>query len=101
MSCSPVWDVKMIQERMYKKIFKACALEYKDGMRAPVLKAFGKGEFAHKIVSIAESYGIQVTENQSDQLLEALSTLKVDTAIPPELYLAIARIFAYFYAEKE
>ncbi len=79
----------------------ACALEYKDGMRAPVVTAFGKGEIAQRILQIARKYNIPVEEEQIPGMLASLEKVKIRSEIPPELYLAVARIFAFLQSRRE
>lgn len=78
-------------------ILMACALEYKEGMRAPIVSAFGKGEMAHKILQLARKYNIPVEQEQVPGMLANLEQVKIRAEIPPELYLAVARIFAFIH----
>lgn len=78
-----------------KEILKAAALEYSGN--APRLKAYGRGDAAKAIIALAEKYNVKIFKKESDDLLEALGQIKINTEIPPELYLAIARIYAFFY----
>lgn len=82
-----------------RKILKAAALAYSGN--APHLKAFGKGDSAKAIIELAKKYNVKIYEKESDDLLEALADVRVNTEIPPELYLAIARIYALFYYTDE
>jgi len=80
-------------------ILKAAALEYTG--KAPRLKAYGKGDAAKAIIEMARKFNVKIIEKESDDLLEMLSQIKINTEIPPELYLAIARIYSYFYFTKD
>lgn len=78
------------------KILKAAALKYdmeKDN--APTLTAKGKGELAKQIIKLAEDNDIPVKKDED--LVELLSKLEVDQEIPPDMYKAIAEIFAFIY----
>ena len=80
----------------FKKNKKATALRYdpkKNG--APVVVAKGRGELAEKILEIAKKENIPITQN--DALADILDGLDIYQEIPPELYKAIANIFAFLY----
>jgi flagellar biosynthesis protein len=78
------------------KSSKAVALKYdakKD--RAPKVVAKGRGEIAEKIVAIAKANHVPLYEDKNlSQILEAL---ELETAIPPELYRAVAEVLAFVY----
>ncbi|MCK9273906.1 MAG: EscU/YscU/HrcU family type III secretion system export apparatus switch protein [Syntrophales bacterium] len=78
----------------------AAAIAY-DGEkdRAPRITAKGKGVIAEKIISCAVKNGIPIRKDPS--LVEILSRLHIDEEIPPELYHAVARIFAFLYRINE
>lgn len=82
------------------KILKAAALEYREGMYAPVLKAYGEGNIAQKIIELAEKYNIPVREGEAEELLSALREMKVNSRVPAELYMALARIFAFLHTSQ-
>lgn len=90
----------MKNNMLEETLLRACALEYRNGMSAPVVKAYGKGDLALKIIEIARANNIEIREGESVELLKQLSCIPVNKEIPPELYLAVARIFAYFYGKK-
>ena len=74
---------------------KAVALKYdpeKNG--APVVVASGMGYMAEKITEAAMNAGIPVYED--DSLATLLSQIKLDSAIPEELYQAVVDIYVYF-----
>ncbi len=76
------------------KLLKAAALHYKEGMYAPVLKAYGEGLKAEKIVALAREHGIDVKKGEEEQLLQMLSSLKMNQEIPVELFATVAAIYA-------
>lgn len=84
-----------------KKLLQACALEYKQGMNAPIVKAAGRGEIAEQIIELAKKYNIEIKANESEELLSLLTDLPLNSEIPPEIYLAVARVFAYLYRKQE
>lgn len=71
---------------------KAVALKYNaEKDTAPIVIASGYGSIADKIIDIAEQNGIPVFRD--DSAASMLCMLDVGTAIPPELYEAIAAIY--------
>ena len=70
-------------------------------MAAPVVTAWGQEKGAQIILEIAERNGIPVKSQESDDMLNLLRYVKPGTAIPEELYLAVARIFSYFLARED
>lgn len=78
-------------------MLQAVALGYERGVDdAPRVLATGKGAIAEQILSIAYAQGIKV--RQDADLLEILSTIEVDSAIPLEAFAAVAEILSYVYA---
>ncbi len=76
---------------------KAVALTYnKEKDNAPKVKGKGEGKIAEKIIEIAKQNNIPIKENP--ELVDILSSIPLDEEIPPELYKAIAEIFAYIYS---
>lgn len=73
----------------------AAALRYREGMRAPVLVAKGRGRMAEEIVRRAREAGVFVHE--SSELVGMLMQLDLDERIPPELYRAVAEILVWAY----
>lgn len=75
---------------------KAVALRY-DEERAstPRVVARGSGAVADQIVEIAERHGVAMHEDPD--LVEALSLVDVDAAIPEELFVAVAEVLAFVY----
>lgn len=81
---------------MAKKIKKAVALGYnKEKQNAPKILANAKGENASKIISLAKENGIPIKEDKD--LVEVLSKLDLGDEIPPNMYKAVAEIFAFLY----
>ncbi len=77
----------------------AVALKYEDkGMHAPKIIAKGAGIIAAKIKEIAKKHGIPVIEEKP--IARALFKLELNTYIPEELYVAVAKIIAYIYKIK-
>lgn len=60
---------------------------------APVVLASGHGKIAEQIMAIARDNQIPIHEDAL--LAETLAKININQAIPPELYLVIAQIFAY------
>ncbi len=80
-----------------KKILKAAALKYDEQTRqAPTLIAKGKGEIAKNIIQIAQENNIPIKKDED--LVELLTKLEIDQEIPPDMYKAIAEIFAFIYS---
>ncbi len=89
----------MKEYKNYKNI-KASALRYdKEKDSAPLLIAKGRGKIAKKIIEIANKENIPVIENQA--LADILDKLDIYDEIPPELYMAFARLFAFIYKLNE
>jgi len=79
-----------------KKSPQAVALKYdakKD--QAPKVVAKGRGEIAEKIVAIAKANNVPLYEDKN--LAQILEALELETAIPPELYRAVAEVLAFVY----
>ena len=81
-----------------KEILRACALEY-SGDGAPIVKAYAEGDAAKRLIEVARKHGVEVKPDQEESLLLALKSVKVNTEIPREIYLAVARIYAYLLKE--
>jgi flagellar biosynthetic protein FlhB len=79
----------------------AVALEY-DQMKmfAPVVVAKGAGFLAERIRELARQNNVPVIENKP--LAQVLyKMVKVEEAIPENLYKAVAEVLAYVYGLKE
>ncbi len=70
----------------------AVALRY-DAPDAPRVVAIGKGEIGQKIIDVAREHGVPLEAN--GPLAQALSTVKLDSEIPEELYEAMAVVIAF------
>jgi flagellar biosynthesis protein len=78
----------------------AVALRYEPGEDiAPRVTAKGQGYVAEKILRLARENGIPL--RQDPDLVELLSQLKLDEAIPPEAYKIVAEILAFVYTLNE
>ncbi|WLD95136.1 EscU/YscU/HrcU family type III secretion system export apparatus switch protein [Alkalihalobacillus sp. AL-G] len=72
------------------------AMKYEESRSAaPRVIAKGKGATADEILSIANEYKIPVQEDPS--LVQLLSKLDINEEIPPNLYQAVAEVFAFIY----
>ncbi|KPK32935.1 MAG: hypothetical protein AMK70_09890 [Nitrospira bacterium SG8_35_1] len=77
----------------------AVALKYEDkSMHAPKIVAKGAGLIAEKIKTIAAERGIPIVENKP--LARSLFKLDLNSFIPEDLYVAVAKILAYIYKIK-
>lgn len=73
---------------------RAAALRYVPGeTAAPELLATGEGALAERIITLAREHGIPIHE--SPDLVALLTQLPPDTAIPVELYRAVAEVIAF------
>jgi len=82
-----------------REILRACALEY-GGDGAPVVRWYAEGEAARIMVETARRHGVQVQPEQEESLLLALKAVKINTEIPRDIYLAVARIYAYLLSKQ-
>ncbi len=73
---------------------EAVALAY-GKRKTPVVAAKGSGELAEAMLEAARKHGVHVTEDP--ELLAALSRLRLDEEIPPELYTAVAVVLSWVY----
>ncbi|SNZ09580.1 flagellar biosynthesis protein [Terribacillus aidingensis] len=75
---------------------QAAALKYDTAKQhAPVLTASGRGLTAEAIIKRAEDNGVPI--QQDPALVGLLGELKVNDAIPADLYEAVAEVFAFIY----
>lgn len=82
--------------KLKKDIKKAVALGYdQEKQNAPKVLASGKGEQASKIIKLAGEFGLPIKEDAD--LVELLSKLDLGDEIPPNMYKAVAEIFAFLY----
>ena len=70
----------------------AVALRY-EAPDAPRVVAVGRGDLGQKIIDTAREHGVPLEENAP--LAEALSTVEVESEIPPQLYEAMSVIIAF------
>jgi flagellar biosynthesis protein len=72
---------------------KAVVLAYPPGSEAPRVAAKGGGDLRSTILRLADEYGIPV---RTDPILaEALYRFPEGDPIPPELYVAVAEVYAF------
>jgi len=57
--------------------------------------AKGKGRIAEKILDLARANSVPV--RQDPNLVQVLSRVDLDQAVPPEVYHAVAAILAFLY----
>jgi flagellar biosynthesis protein len=76
---------------------RAAALRYQPKADiAPKVVAKGTGKVAERIIEIAKEHDIHI-HNDPD-LVEVLSQLDLNEAIPPDLYVVVAELLAFVYA---
>lgn len=81
---------------MKKKLKKATALTYDQHQdMSPRVSATGKGFVAEEIIKKAKEHNVPIVEDPS--LAELLGQLEINDSIPPELYEAVAEVFAFIY----
>ena len=86
--------IRARKSSQYRKT--AAAMRYKsDKDAAPRLVAKGAGSVAERIIEAAREAGVPIYEDPD--LVALLMTLNIDSLIPPELYVAVAEVFAYIY----
>jgi len=84
--------VKSIQEKKEK----AVALKYdKESAHAPKVTAKGEGVTAKKIIELAKESDVPIQKDED--LVELLSAVELEREIPPEMYKAVAEVFAFLY----
>ena len=79
-----------MSEPLHRKL--AVALRY-DAPNAPRVVASGRGLVGERIVATAQAHGVPIEHNPA--LAQALSGIELETAIPPELYVAVAEILGF------
>lgn len=73
---------------------RAAALRYVPGeMAAPEVVGSGEGAVAERIIALAREHGIPIHESRD--LVNLLTRLPPDSAIPVELYRAVAEVMAF------
>lgn len=78
---------------------RACALEFHSD-DAPIVRWYAEGDAARRLLELARARGVRIEENQAEELLLSLKSVKRNSRIPKELYLAVAKIYAYLLAQK-
>lgn len=80
-----------------REILRACALEYgsSDNSGAPIVRWYAEGDAAKAMIDAARRNGVRVEPAHEESLLLALKTVKINSEIPRDIYLAVARIYAY------
>jgi flagellar biosynthetic protein FlhB len=98
---------EMARRRMFESIPKAdvvitnpthvaVALQYKDGMQAPMVLAKGERVIAERIKEMARKHGVPIVENPP--LARALlKQCPVGAPISPDLFGAVAEVLAFVY----
>lgn len=75
---------------------KAVALRFEETKNlAPIVSAKGQGYVADEILKRAIEADVPIQEDRS--LVEMLSQIDINQAIPEDLYLVVAEVFAYIY----
>lgn len=82
------------KEKQAPKLAAAIKYDAKNNA-APVLVARGQGSIAEEIIRIAEENDVPLYQDAS--LAKLLSTLELETEIPPELYSVVAEVLAFVY----
>ncbi|NLM36036.1 MAG: flagellar biogenesis protein [Clostridiales bacterium] len=72
---------------------KAAALKYEQTYDAPIVTAAGVGFVADKIIESAKENDVPIVENE--ELADLLNNVDVNSAIPVELYEAVAEVIAF------
>jgi len=80
---------------MKEKRKEAVALLYNPEETSPRVVAKGKGKIAENILQKAEEHHVPIYEDPN--LVELLGQLDLNESIPPDLYEAVAEVFAFIY----
>ncbi len=79
-----------------RKKLQAVALHYEEKRETvPKVVASGTGDLAEQILTMARHAGVDIVEDPD--LMEVLGKLPVGSAIPPELFEAVAEILVFLY----
>lgn len=73
----------------------AAALRYREGMAAPVVTAKGRGLVADEIIRRATDHGVAI--HVSNNMAALLQQVDIDSAIPQQLFHAVAELLAWLY----
>lgn len=86
-----------MKKEIVSKNSEAVALRYNSKEdNAPKVVAKGRGHAADKILEIARQNNIPVKEDP--ELLQVLSTLDLNSDIPPHVYQVVAELLAFVYS---
>lgn len=86
-----------MKKEIVSKNSEAVALRYNSKEdNAPKVVAKGRGHVADKILEIARRNNIPVKEDP--ELLQVLSTLDLNSEIPPHVYQVVAELLAFVYS---
>lgn len=83
-----------------REILRACALEY-SGTGAPRVRWYAEGDAAQALIDAARRQGVTIERGHAESLLLALKSVRLNAEIPAEIYLAVARIYAYLLQKNE
>ncbi|MFC3338472.1 EscU/YscU/HrcU family type III secretion system export apparatus switch protein [Paracandidimonas soli] len=75
---------------------EAVALRYDPSDGAPRVVAKGYGTVAQTIIRTAKEHSLYVHE--SPELVGLLMQVRLDSQIPPQLYIAVAELLAWLYS---
>ncbi|HNU90655.1 MAG TPA: EscU/YscU/HrcU family type III secretion system export apparatus switch protein [Spirochaetota bacterium] len=75
------------------------ALAYSPAEEAPRVLASARGSLAERLELIAREHGVEIYRDAD--LAAALFALDAGSAVPPELYRAVAEVLAYCYRINE
>ena len=85
-------------ESSSKKIKKAVALKYPEGVEGPIIVAKGEGKSANHIIKLAKENQIQIEEDAA--LVDLLGFQSVGSVVPEESWKALAAIFSFIMEER-
>ncbi len=84
------------QQGAQQPVALAVALERRSGHSLPIITASGRGALAEEILSLAFAHNVKVRPDAD--LAQLLSSLDIDTPIPPEAIMVVAEILTRVYA---
>jgi|TARA_Y100000389_G_C17087088_1_gene329448 type III secretion system FlhB-like substrate exporter len=94
------WTLVEVDKKKTQKLLKAAAFSYQaERNKSPKLLAFTKGAHAEALLELAGNHNVSITRDESNSLLNQLENLPINKEIPPELYLAISRIYLHLIRE--
>ena len=80
-----------------KKVKRAVALKYPEGVEAPVVMAKGEGRTAELMLAEAEKNGIHIAEDAV--LVDLLGMSDVGSIVPESAWKALAVIFSFILSD--